>query len=470
MSRSVLSRAGAVQAYGRARRWLRFALRGGYRPRALWETWGGSYSTEPGRKATGPEHQLLGEVLDATAPETLVEVGCGFGRNLRFVLGHQRGPGGEQLGVAERTEGKQRRPRVAVGIDLAVSMLREAQTYAPGACLAAGDIRALPLATGSADLLLTHGVLMHVPPSDLQTALREVARVASCSFHVEEVRPVRRPGASRKINPYTFAHDYREAVARTGSEITSWSVEGPLVRMTLRHRGGGSASPAVGAPLPKYHTEADAPRPGDAHDLVLGQVPRGSRVLELGCATGYLSRWMGEAGATVVGIEIDADSAKLAEQWCERVIVGSLEGAEVWEEAGSGYDVVLAAAVIEHLRDPLEALRRCRQALAPGGRIIVNLPNVAHWQERLLHLRGRFDYEDYGIRDRTHLKFFTYHTALDLFRRGGLEVLGFAAARGPVLMPVVVLGKLWPGGRAWLEGSFPNLFAHEMVFTLVPAR
>src|SRR5437899_3295887 len=112
LSRHVVSRAGAAHAYGRVRRWLRFALQGGYRPRALWETWGGSYSTEPGRKATGPEHQLLAEVLDATDPQTLVEVGCGFGRNLRFVLSRPR------------------RPRVAVGIDLAVSMLREAQTYA----------------------------------------------------------------------------------------------------------------------------------------------------------------------------------------------------------------------------------------------------------------------------------------------------------------------------------------------------
>jgi SAM-dependent methyltransferase len=238
-------------------------------------------------------------------------------------------------------------------------------------------------------------------------------------------------------------------------------VEGPLVRMTLRHLPQG--------PVPKYHTLAAAPRAGDAHDLVLRAVPPGSRVLELGCATGYLSRWMGEAGATVVGIELDAAAAEMAERWCERVIVGSLEEPEVWEQAGCGYDAVVAAAVIEHLRDPLDALRRCRDALAPGGRIVVNLPNVAHWQERLLHLRGRFDYEDYGIRDRTHLRFFTYRSALALFAEAGLRVAGFAAARGPVLLPVVALGKVWPGGRARLESSLPNLFAHEMVFTLVPA-
>jgi len=439
-------RSAASHAYGRARRWLRFALQGGYQPRTLWEAWGRSYATEPHRKDTGPEHELLGKLLSSQRPDRFVEVGCGFGRNLRYVLDHTPRPG------------------TVIGIDISASMLAEAQTYAPEALLATGDIRSLPVATGAADLLLTHGVLMHVPPADLQAALAEVARVARCSFHTEEVRPVRRAGASRTINPYTFAHDYRHAVAALGSEIVDWSMDGPLLRMTLRHRG----NPGGTRRGPKYHTEADAPRPGDAHDLVLARVPPGSRVLELGCATGYLSRWMSQAGATVTGIELDRPSAKLAELWCERVIVGSLEQPEVWDEAGGGYDVVVAAAVIEHLRDPLDALRRCRQALAPGGRIVLNLPNVAHWQERLLHLRGHFDYEDYGIRDRTHLKFFTYHSALELFAAAGLNVQGFAAARGPVLMPVVALGKLWPGGRAKLESSLPNLFAHEMVFTLAP--
>ena len=220
--------------------------------------------------------------------------------------------------------------------------------------------------------------------------------------------------------------------------------------------------------MPKYHTDAESPRPGDAHDLVLQRVPPGSRVLELGCATGYLSHWVRDAGNTVVGVELDPPSAAVAEQFCERVIVGSLEEGEVWEEAGTGYDLVLATAVLEHLRDPLDALRRCVLALRPGGRIVVNLPNVAHWQERWLHLRGHFDYEDYGIRDRTHLKFFTYDTARDLFASAGLRVIDFAATRGPVLLPVVALGKVWPRGRDLIEHGRPNLFAHEMVFVLQP--
>lgn len=219
---------------------------------------------------------------------------------------------------------------------------------------------------------------------------------------------------------------------------------------------------------PKYHTDAGSPRPGDAHDLVLQRVPQGSRVLELGCATGYLSRWMRDAGSHVVGIELVPEAAALAKQFCDRVIVGSLEATDVWERAGSDYDVVVAAAVLEHLRQPLDALRRCVAALRPGGRIVVNLPNVAHWQERLLHLRGHFDYEDYGIRDRTHLVFFTYATAQELFDSAGLRVIDFAASRGPVPLPMVALGKVWPRGRTRLEEALPNLLAYEMIFVLEP--
>lgn len=207
------------QVYGRGRRWCQFAVRGGYRPRSLWEAWGGTYRIEPGRTETGPEHELLAEFICQCTPALIIEVGCGFGRNLRFLRDHL-GP-----------------DTTLVGVDLASSMLEQAKTYTSGAQLVMADIRALPFRTGSAGAVVTHGVLMHVPPADVQVALSEVARVGRTSFHIEEVRRVRRQGRSRRINPYTFAHDYRTALNQmTGTVVTSWSKDGSLLRFSVRHR------------------------------------------------------------------------------------------------------------------------------------------------------------------------------------------------------------------------------------------
>jgi O-antigen biosynthesis protein len=109
-----------------------------------------------------------------------------------------------------------------------------------------------------------------------------------------------------------------------------------------------------------------------------------------------------------VAIELDSQSAAVAAQYCERVIVADLDGIDLDEELGSDrFDVIVAADVLEHLKDPLKALRRLRGFLAPGGSFVISLPNVAHGSIRLALLQGRFRYRELGLLDATHLRFFT---------------------------------------------------------------
>ena len=104
-------------------------------------------------------------------------------------------------------------------------------------------------------------------------------------------------------------------------------------------------------------------RPLSGHQKLLALVPDGSRVLDVGCSTGYLARPLVERGCTVVGIELDEAAAAVARDVCEEVLVGDVETLELPFPTGS-FDVVLCGDLIEHLRDPRRFLIRMRAAPA----------------------------------------------------------------------------------------------------------
>jgi 2-polyprenyl-3-methyl-5-hydroxy-6-metoxy-1,4-benzoquinol methylase len=147
---------------------------------------------------------------------------------------------------------------------------------------------------------------------------------------------------------------------------------------------------------------------GSVHAEVVGLVDEGARVLELGPATGYMSKAFVDRGCEVVGIELDPKMAKRAEQFCKRVIVGDLDVLDLQHELGEErFDAIVAADVLEHLRDPLAVLRTLRPFLTDDGSFVISIPNVAHGSVRLALLGGHFDYRESGLLDSTHAHFFT---------------------------------------------------------------
>jgi 2-polyprenyl-3-methyl-5-hydroxy-6-metoxy-1,4-benzoquinol methylase len=169
--------------------------------------------------------------------------------------------------------------------------------------------------------------------------------------------------------------------------------------------------------LERYAREVD-----ESRLPILRRVPAGAAVLDVGAWTGAQGRWlMDNAEATVDGIELDPDAAGEASERYRRVTVGSIEDPAV-RTALSGYDAILFLDVLEHLVDPDAVLRAARDWLAPGGIVLCSIPNVAHWRVRLSLLRGRFEYEDSGLLDRTHLRWFTRETAARLIRDAGYRI------------------------------------------------
>ena len=88
--------------------------------------------------------------------------------------------------------------------------------------------------------------------------------------------------------------------------------------------------------------------------------------------------------------------------------------------ADDRFDVIVFGDVLEHLRDPLVVLRKAKALLADRGSVVASIPNIAHGSVRLALLAGRFDYQELGLLDSTHVRFFTRSSVEDLFREAGL--------------------------------------------------
>nr|WP_297705516.1 DUF3880 domain-containing protein [uncultured Butyrivibrio sp.] len=147
------------------------------------------------------------------------------------------------------------------------------------------------------------------------------------------------------------------------------------------------------------------------------------KILELGCAMGgTLNRikriW---TKAKTYGVEYDNAVVEIAKTM-GNVIQGDIENMDIPYEKGK-FDYIIYADVLEHLRNPEDTIKRFLPYLKDSGHIIVSLPNIRnHAVMQLLLLHGRFDYEDEGILDRTHLRFFTRDTAIKMLESSGFNV------------------------------------------------
>jgi SAM-dependent methyltransferase len=167
----------------------------------------------------------------------------------------------------------------------------------------------------------------------------------------------------------------------------------------------------------KYDIELTGDEDLTSHGLMLSLVGANKRVLDVGCSTGYLANALGEQGNVVSGIEYHQASADKARPFLAELVVGDLEAPDIYDSfSDASFDVVVFGDVLEHLRDPLPVLRGARRLLAPGGSVVISVPNVAHGDVRLSLLAGRFDYRDTGLLDETHVRFFTRDN-LDRFLR-----------------------------------------------------
>lgn len=218
------------------------------------------------------------------------------------------------------------------------------------------------------------------------------------------------------------------------------------------------------APAHAFKYTEYQPDPNSTHSKVVSLVPPATRVLEFGCATGYMSEVLKERlGCTVVGIEIDPGAAAMAEEHTDRVIVGDAEKIDYAAElAGEEFDVVLFADVLEHLKEPADVLRRVRPFISENGVVIASIPNIAHASVRLALLGGEFRYREWGLLDDTHLRFFTRASIQDLFEESGYAITHWLRQRLDVGETEIKVPEVPEAVREWLA-SDPEATTYQFV-------
>ena len=157
-----------------------------------------------------------------------------------------------------------------------------------------------------------------------------------------------------------------------------------------------------------YESQVNPLRPNDAHGISLQLVGQGKTVLELGAASGHVTKALKSLNNVVTAVERDARFSENLSEIADEVIITDLDWLDLRERlSGKKFEVVLAGDVLEHCSKPELVLLQIHDLLTPDGYVVISLPNVAHGDVRLSLLTGTFDYSDTGLLDRTHLRFFT---------------------------------------------------------------
>lgn len=222
----------------------------------------------------------------------------------------------------------------------------------------------------------------------------------------------------------------------------------------------------------RYESNSSASDPSESSGIILRMIPRGARVLDVGCGAGLFTAIIrDERGAQVVAIEPNLERATRAR--LEGLDVRHAELTDELLQALGTFDVILFADVLEHLVDPAAVLRLTLAGLRPGGCVIASVPNVAHWTVRLALARGKFEYEPIGIMDATHLRWFTAATIARLFQSCGYRVAEQTVSAGVWLNAYarrpwswLPIEGLWPVIR-WLSKKLPGLFGCQHVIRAV---
>ncbi len=247
---------------------------------------------------------------------------------------------------------------------------------------------------------------------------------------------------------------------RYAKDVVKDVVESRLARM------GFGTSDWMPTPAEYGFKEGD----GSSHSVILDMLKNrpSAKVLDLGCSGGLLAERVRAAGHYVTGVDY-LEIPGVRERTDDFYQADLADGIPIG--VGSGYDVVIAGDVIEHLPRPKETLAEILRVLRPGGELLVSVPNFGHWYPRARVALGLFGYDRRGILDQTHLRFFSRASLHRLVRRCGFDVVEQTCTGLPLGVVSESASRKVRALRAidaWLVKRRPTLFGYQFVLRLRP--
>lgn len=290
----------------------------------------------------------------------------------------------------------------------------------------------LEIESESADVLVSGQVFEHV--EYFWETMKEIARILKPGGLICIIAPSSGPEHKYPVDCWRFYPDGMRSLAKyAGLEplevYTQWEEEGYTdgsdewadTVLIARKTGHSKKDNESASAIHIYKREAFFPQTEDSLTRLSAYIDQDSEILELGPATGYYTRYLAEEkNCRVDCVEISEIMAKEAERFCRKMVVADLDETELTAHfQQESYDAVVAADVLEHLKNPAHTLIHAQRLLKPEGKLLISVPNISHAAVIAGLIKGEFRYTEEGLLDRTHLRFFTRENLLELIRECG---------------------------------------------------
>ena len=247
--------------------------------------------------------------------------------------------------------------------------------------------------------------------------------------------------------------------------------------LRLPHKGGRAYqgdNVSTADPL-RYKQDIERLDSNTSHIQILQMTPDGSSVLDVGCACGDLGAYLfTHKGCSVHGLEYSAESIAVAKKTGAYAQIAQAD-LNILDKMPSSFptmfDRIVFGDVLEHLNEPERVLKKFLPFLTENGRVIISLPNIAHGSIIAQLMANKFTYMDYGVLDRTHVRFFTCESIAELMAASGLKIL--SATRTiwdlPGLHPYIP-AHMVPQSVLDHIAANPHAYVLQYVFEAIPSE
>ena len=203
----------------------------------------------------------------------------------------------------------------------------------------------------------------------------------------------------------------------------------------------------------------------DVLNLIKG---KGLIILDIGCGTGSIAKRLVAEGNIVDGISISSNELKQAKEFLRNAYLFNLETGLPPEIEKDTYDYIICSHILEHIAYPEKLLSDIKKVLKKNGFLIVALPNLFHYKTRIQLLKGNFPYSDAGILDYTHVRWYSYKSAIETLSKNFVIEIATVTGEMPFnrIFKRILPKKLSQFLYKILVGISKGLFGYQLLYRL----